>query len=358
MKIQVIKSISFVLAFTTLGLSANLYAQDNPKSEEKRSDRKETQAAMKESARKLRTEIDEIKERHRKGEISAEEMNDQIAAASERMASEMEALSKELAENIKVEVEEKVEMKGRREKPAPPTAPDAPGVRIEKDEETGESKVKVKVKGKPKSPRRTETGFALTLGRNTMFREGPPTEGALYPETEFWRGGYSEWMVFANTRIGGSRSPLYLNYGLSLVYNKTDLGATSRLNIADGRPSFEVPSGFALTKNRFENHYLNAQLGFKFAPKRNNSFHIEANGFVGARFRTKQVLEYTTDLNERVKESRRNNYGTNAFNYGISAAIGYDWVSLFARYELSSLFKDNSVYDFRPFSAGIRFNLI
>lgn len=354
MKIEALKWITLGLILA-MAINYPLSAQEDQSKTEKRSDRKETQSAMRESAKKLRKEIDEIKERQRNGEISEEEMGTLIAESAKRMAAEMDSLSRTLTENVTKEIE--IELGGKAKKEAP-TPPDAPSVRIERDDETGENKVKVKVKGRPKAPKRTETGFALTIGRNTVFHQGAEREGAIYPESDFWRGRYSEWMVLANTRIGGAKSPFYLNYGLSLVYNKTDLGANSTLALIDRRPQFVAPTGFALTKNRFENHYLNAQLGLKIAPKRNNSFHVEMNGFVGARFRTKQVLEYTTDLNERVRETRRNNFGTNAFNYGVSAAVGYDWVSLFARYELSSLFNDNSVYDFRPFSAGVRFTLM
>jgi flagellar biosynthesis GTPase FlhF len=326
--------------------------------EEARKKRQETQAAMKESARKLRTRIDEIKEEYRNEKITAEEMEEAIKEASEDMAEEMEKLAREMEENVRVEVERRVEIRTKKDGPEAPEPPSPPVVSIEKDDETGESKVIVKVKDKPKSPKRTTTGFNIAFGRNTLFQEGLQQEGAVYPEMEFWRGRYSEWGLVGNTRIGASKSPLYLNYGLSLVYNKTDIGGNNRMFLVDGKPSFQFAEGATLTRSRFENHYLNAQLGFRIAPKRNQSVHLELNGFAGARFRTKQVLEYTNALNERVEETRRNNYGTNPFNYGISAAIGYDWVSLFARYELSSLFEDNSIYDYRPFSAGIRFNLM
>lgn len=321
--------------------------------------RLEAQSEIKENVRELRKKMDEIRTAYKNGEITEREMEEQMQEASEEMAENMEVLAKEMEESIRIEVERKVEVSARGEGPPTQPAPiSIPGVTIEKDEETGQNKVKVKVKGKPKAPRRTSTGFNVAFGRNTMFLEGAQQEGELYPEMDFWRGRYSEWGIVANTRIGATRSPLYLNYGLSLVYNKTNMGGNNYLTLNNGAPSFQNLESATLTKARFENHYLNGQIGFRIAPRRNNHFHIEFNAFGGARFRSKQVLEYTNALNEEVTESRKHNYNTNQFNYGVSAAIGFDWVSLYVRYEMSSLFKNNSVYDYRPFSAGVRFNLI
>jgi hypothetical protein len=327
--------------------------------EEARKRRIEAQLAIKENVRELRTKMDEIRAAYRNGEINEKEMEEQMQEASEEMADNMEKLAKELEENIRIEVDRKSEVRGRVEAPpSPPAQGSIPGITIEKDEETGQNKVKVKVKGKPKAPRRTNTGFNIAFGRNTMFLESDQQEGVVYPEMEFWKGRYSEWGIVAHTRIGAARSPLYLNYGLSLVYNKTNMSGNNMLTLVNGAPSFQNLESATLTKARLENHYLNGQIGFRIAPRRNNHFHIEVNAFAGARFRSKQVLEYTNTLNEEVKESRKHNYNTNPFNYGVSAAIGYNWISLYARYEMSSLFKNNSVYDYRPFSAGIRFNLI
>lgn len=326
---------------------------ESPKTEKE--SRREVQKQIAKSAKDLRNTIKEARKRYENGEITQEEMEEIIEEAAEKLALDLERLGLEM----EMTIENKIDQDNvKTKKPKPEEDEDSNIVSIEEDPSTGEKKVKVKVKSKPKNPPRTDFGLNIAFGRNTQIVQGTQLEDVVYPEMEFWRGRYSEWGIMAHTRIGSRRSPLYLNYGLSLVYNKTDIGGNNRLIISENGPIWINNPSEAFTRNRFENHYINAQLGIRICPKGPDGFHLEFNGFAGTRFRTKQVLEYNSTQNERVREIRRNPYGTNPFNYGISAAIGYDCISLFARYELSSLFQNNSIYDFRPFSAGIRFNII
>ena len=288
----------------------------------------------------MKTEIAKIKNDHIDGKLTKEQMAEQIAEVAREYTEEIEVLVEEI--NTRATVETSVSVTPKDSLP-----------RIERDEES----IRIKVKGKPKKGRRTYSGFSLAFGWHTLLLENQQVEGNIYPEINFWQGGFSEIAYMLNTRIGSTKSPLYLNYGASLVYNRADISGGDYFLQNNNGPMF-VDRGLDVRQSRLRTAYVNGTIGFRVAPTKRKGFHMEANAYGGVLFRTKQVIEYRSETNERVNEERVGNYGVNTFNYGISGAIGYNWVSVYARYDLSSLFNNNSVYDYTPLTVGFRFNLM
>jgi hypothetical protein len=304
-----------------------------------------------ERVEKYQADVKVIMDRYRKGELSQEQMESEIKKQDELLAKDLEQSAGEIAhgkgEPIIVKKEKEVIIIRKTDPTAPDAPPAPPVVSIEKDELTGESKVKVKVKGKPKAPRRTTWGLTFGFGR-----------GLQYPDNEFGRGRYFDIGLVGNTRIGGARSPIYLNYGISQVSSIIEIGDNKRLVMENGQPDFRPIPGAALIRARLNSNHLTGQMGIRIAPGRHERFHLDLLAYSGIRWLTTQELRYRSDQNERVDERRRSRYGTELINYGVMANIGYDWFSLFARYDLSSMFVVNDVHDIKPFSAGIRITLM
>ena len=68
-----------------------------------------------------------------------------------------------------------------------------------------------------------------------------------------------------------------------------------------------------------------------------------------------QKLNYKSD-GERVEETIRRGYNTNTFTYGVSAYVGFGDLSLYAKYDLAPIFK-NQIVDQNNLSLGIRVDL-
>lgn len=332
------------------GIEIVIENDDDLTAEEARKIRKESQAIVKAKTKELKTAIEKIRADYDAGKISEEEMGERISERAESMSKEIEAEALRLASAVRSEMAARMA-----ETPETPDTPDTPGEpRVSVDKDGDERKIRINTKVKPKKKRRTYTGLALSFGWHTMLNEQNVAE-TIYPEMDFWKGGFTQIDFMANTRIGGRRSPIWLNYGVGLLYQKVDIAGNNILSHTT-EPLFVQAPG-AITSNKLRNHYVTGTLGLKIAPKGNEGFYVEMNGFAGARFRTKQNFEYTSLDGEAVVEKRTARYGVNKFNYGASAAIGYKMVSVYARYDMSSLFENTSRYDYHPLSVGVKFNL-
>jgi len=85
------------------------------------------------------------------------------------------------------------------------------------------------------------------------------------------------------------------------------------------------------------------------------SFRLGFGGFVGANVKTKQILKYEDSFGNDVTSKSKGNFNTNDFVYGLGAYIGYKETSLYVKYDLNPLFKNNTI-DQNNISLGVRFD--
>lgn len=130
----------------------------------------------------------------------------------------------------------------------------------------------------------------------------------------------------------------------------------------------ELQTGFTnFDESRFRNVYLTApvHLEFDFTPKKSDkdgnsyfrthqSFRLGVGGYAGVKIKSKQILKYEED-DQKIKVKQKGDFNVNDFNYGLSAYIGYGQLSLYAKYDLNPLFKDNAVNQ-NNVSLGLRFD--
>ena len=75
---------------------------------------------------------------------------------------------------------------------------------------------------------------------------------------------------------------------------------------------------------------------------------------MGYNINSKQFLSYEVD-GYRINERQKGNWNVNDWNYGVSAYAGWGSTSLYVKYDLNPLFKNNAV-DQNNISLGVRFD--
>ena len=85
-----------------------------------------------------------------------------------------------------------------------------------------------------------------------------------------------------------------------------------------------------------------------------NRFRIGLGGYVGANISTRQKLKYKEN-GDRVKDKIKRDYNTSDLVYGLSGYIGFGDMSIYAKYDLSPIFK-NAEIEQNNVSLGLRFD--
>ena len=212
------------------------------------------------------------------------------------------------------------------------------------------------------SERRTTSQFVFAFGLNNLATN----KSVANSDFKYWGSHFYEWGFTSNTRILKNNNLLHAKYGLSLMYNNlrpTD----NRYFVESGRQTNLQVSTTHLDDSRFRNVYIvvPAHLEFDFSGKKtkddkvvfrtHQSFRVGLGGYFGANIKSKQILDFEDANGNDVKQKTKGSFNVNDFIYGASAYIGYKELSLYAKYDISPLFKDNAV-DQNNVSLGLRFD--
>jgi hypothetical protein len=135
----------------------------------------------------------------------------------------------------------------------------------------------------------------------------------------------------------------------------------------NGNQTNLVVNAIDLNDSRFRNVYLVVpiHLEFDFSAKKmkedkpffktHQSVRFGIGGYAGINLKSKQIITYD-DNDLKTAERTRGDFNTNNFIYGLSTYIGYKETSLYIKYDLNPLFKDNVVKQ-NNVSLGLRFDL-
>lgn len=209
--------------------------------------------------------------------------------------------------------------------------------------------------------KRTTSQFVFAAGLNNVVTDGDIENS----DFRFWGSHFYEWGLTYNTRISKDNNLLHLKYGMSVMYN--NLRPTeNRLFVKNGDKTNLEDSGINLKESRFRNVYLVVpmHLEFDFSGKTikddktyfktHESFRMGFGGYAGVRIKSKQILEYNIDDLD-VTQKTKGDFNSSNFIYGLSAYIGYRATSLYVKYDLNPLFKNNAVKQ-NNVSLGVRFD--
>jgi hypothetical protein len=213
--------------------------------------------------------------------------------------------------------------------------------------------------------RRTTSQFVFALGFNQL--ETDQSRSVAHSDYKVWGSYFYEWGLTWNTRILKDANLLHAKYGVSLMYN--DLRPTeNRIFVIDGDQTGLADSPIHLEDSKFRNVHLvvPVHLEFDFTRKKvvddrtifrtHKGFRMGIGGYGGVNIKSKQKLRFEDEDGNNVKQKTKGDFNVNDFTYGVSAYLGYGEVSLYAKYDLNPLFKDNAA-DQNNVSLGLRFDL-
>jgi hypothetical protein len=209
---------------------------------------------------------------------------------------------------------------------------------------------------------RTTSQFVFAAGLNNLSTDSKLEDS----DYRFLGSHFYELGVTYNSRILKNDNLLHAKYGLSLMYN--NLRPTeNRSFMINGNQTNLVVNAIDLNDSRFRNVYLVVpiHLEFDFSGKKmkedkpffktHQSVRFGIGGYAGINLKSKQIITYD-DNNLKTTERTRGDFNTNNFIYGLSTYIGYKETSLYLKYDLNPLFKDNVVKQ-NNVSLGLRFDL-
>ena len=216
-------------------------------------------------------------------------------------------------------------------------------------------------KTKDRKEKRTTSQFVFAAGLNSTKSEGKLNDS----EYDFTGSHFYEWGFSFNSRLAKEHNLLHAKYGLSLMYN--NLRPTeNRTFVINGEQTNLAVNPIRLKDSRFRNVYLvmPVHLEFDFSGSQNKdgksyfkshqSVRFGIGGYGGINVKSKQILQY--ENNEvKAEQKTKGDYNVNNFIYGLSSYIGYKAVSLYAKYDLNPLFRNNLV-DENNISMGVRFD--
>lgn len=212
-----------------------------------------------------------------------------------------------------------------------------------------------------KSESRTTSQFVFAAGVNNLVTDGAVANS----DYRYWGSHFYEWGVAWNTRIAKNNNLLHFKYGISVMHNNlrpTD----NRIFVDNGNTTDLEVSTIGLKDSRLRNVNLVVPLHLEFDFsgktvrdgktyfKTHQSARFGIGGFAGVNVKTKQILKYEQN-DYKTREVTKGSFNTNDFIYGLSTYIGYKETSLYLKYDLSPLFKDNPI-DQNNISLGVRFD--
>ncbi|HTG66116.1 MAG TPA: hypothetical protein VL859_07055 [Flavobacterium sp.] len=209
--------------------------------------------------------------------------------------------------------------------------------------------------------KRTTSQMVFATGANNLITDGVVANS----DFKYGKSRFYEWGLTLNSRIIPNHNLLHAKYGLSLMYN--DLRPTDNRSFqVNGIQTDLVVSSVDLKDSRFRNVNLVVPLHLEFdftKPtvindktyfKSHDSFRLGLGGYFGANLKSKQIIKYDLDGYKTVDKTR-GDFNTNDFIYGLSTYVGYKATSLYLKYDLNPLFKDNAVKQ-NNVSLGLRFD--
>ena len=214
-----------------------------------------------------------------------------------------------------------------------------------------------------KFDRRTTSDIVFAIGFNHTLIEDEKIDDSPY---ELAGSGFVELGWAWKTRLMKNSNAHRLQYGFSFMWNKLDIKDNKYFVNDEGAITLE-DFPYNLKKAKFRTTSLVFPLHFEFGPskkiERNNYFRysthkpfkISLGGFAGFNIGTLQKLKYKKDGKD-VKDKLKGGYNTTDFVYGLSGYVAFGNVGVYAKYDLSPVFKDQLIEQ-NNISIGLRFDM-
>ena len=208
---------------------------------------------------------------------------------------------------------------------------------------------------------RTTSQMIFAMGLNNVTTNNAVSNSNF----RYFGSHFYEIGLTANTRLSKTHNLLHAKYGFSFIFNNLRPTDNQEFVVSGNQTNLQI-SAIKLEDTRFRNVYLTfpVHLEFDFSGKNeengktyfksHKAFRFGIGGYAGMNLATTQYAE--TSVNKYyTKSETAGDYNTSDFIYGLSTYIGYKSTSLYLKYDLNPLFKDNMVKQ-NNVSLGIRWD--
>ncbi|WP_178985469.1 hypothetical protein [Winogradskyella helgolandensis] len=213
--------------------------------------------------------------------------------------------------------------------------------------------------------KRFTTQFVFALGINTVLNGGD-YYGDGFKVNPI---GYGELGFTFKYRLKENKNLWNLKFGLSMMTDEIRPKEDSDILVTNGNQTTLEDIGFELKKSRLNNlsfgipvhieldfskpqyhkkteqTYLRSQRGFR----------LGLGGFFSVRTQTSQFIKYK-EGGKDIRQTETYHFNMNSFNFGPSVYFGYRDVSIYAKYDMNPVFKDNPE-DINTLSIGLRVDI-
>ncbi|WP_353083932.1 hypothetical protein [Flavobacterium sp.] len=364
------RNFTIYLVLTLLLFASKLIAQDTFESKAKAIAEKITYITVNEKA-KLKIEVEEVNLQLEKGTITREQADQKKIKLAQECANiienktalnqlELKGIVQEHVDemirgyDVKLNLHDSVIYNGKKNKITAKiidsTYIDVNGVK------------KKFVDRKTNNEKRTTSQFVFAFGLNNLVTEGK-VSGSDY---RYFGSHFYEWGITYKSRLLKKENLLHLKYGFSVMYNNIRPTDNRIFNKNGGQTNLEY-SPNELSDSRFKNVYLVVPLHFEFDFSKNKiikgmskfqtqkSIRFGLGGYAGLRLKSKQYQLFNDGNGHEVEVMQKGDYNVNDFIYGVSSYVGYRDISLYVKYDLNPMFKNNNVKQ-NNISLGIRWD--
>lgn len=215
---------------------------------------------------------------------------------------------------------------------------------------------------KPREDRRTSFDIVAAMGVGGATGGGAKLGG----DYKVWKSVYSELGFALRTRLLKESNYWRLVYGISFQQNQFSVSGNKYVVNNNGYTALEVFTD-RIKRNNFAVENLVVPVMIEFGPSKkkeyrdyfrydtSNSFKVGLGGFVGVNTGAVQRMKYESDGKD-YKIKLRQDYNTEKFIYGLKGYVGFGSLSLFANYELNTIFS-NSAHKDHALYFGLRVDL-
>lgn len=216
-----------------------------------------------------------------------------------------------------------------------------------------------------KVEKRLTTQFVIALGMNTVLNDGS-YYGNGFKSNPL---GFGELGFTFKYRLKEKTNLWNLKFGLSMMTDDIRPKNANDILVTNGNETTLQDVGFNLKKSRLNNLSIalpiHLELDFSKPQyhkkteqtylRSQRGFRVGLGGFFSVRLHTSQFIQYKEDgRNFRLTET--NDFNMHTFNFGPSVYIGYRDVSLYAKYDVNPIFKNNPE-DINTLSIGLRLDI-
>ena len=369
LKIKIMKTLKANIIVIMLLLSATMMAQDNSTTTDKEQE-KITRVLT--NLRKEKVDVVEAEKAKLKGKITA--INKQLDAG-EISKSEAERLKKEAAElhaknidNKIAVIDNQIALVKRNGYEAINEEGTSIVLGVGGTDKNNDVLLGVKInrngeREKARYEKRTKGALVFAFGLNNVITKGQSINDSDFKigGSRFFEIGY-KW----ETRLFENTNKFAINYGLSLQYN--GLKPTDNRSFVDtGRETELEVNAIDLEKSKFRMDNLVFPFHLEFRPtyvtenKENRGaianmrkFRLGIGGYGGFGIQTIQKLKFEAE-SENIKTREKSSFNRNNFVYGLSSYIGFGSTTLYVKYDLNPIFKNNPIEQ-NNISIGLRFD--